>query len=281
MKKIILFLCAVTTVVAGESYEKLVREVYSGKKEYSSNEVSLVEGSTSLSDAEKAILLPQMLSSKDDAQRYDMAIEKINKYINTGNTGWIVDFLKIQRGFLYGLRGDQPKGAHELERLLNEIDFRIFSDVNDPLFDVLKRHSPHVDVYIHDVMCQSIGGYYSDFAVPPDFNKAQLFYGKIKTKPIKDQCIQQLNIKTGGKLELNEDRSVSSNSNKINNPDYGDTSSRSQGGTASNPSVEDAAKKRTVGLNESIGLPRWAYIVAGFALVSVLISYVVKKNKRY
>jgi hypothetical protein len=107
--------------------DDIAREVFRGRQKYTIPEIDSVVSRSDLLPYQRVILEFQMLCGVEDESRYRRSIEISSDYIESGDITWVKDFLKMQRGFIFGLLGEREKGAADLKDL---IDSEKASDIN-------------------------------------------------------------------------------------------------------------------------------------------------------
>lgn len=177
---------------------KFAGEVFKGGKVFDESEISDVSAHEDWSSYHRTILEVQMLASVEDPNRYQRAIDIASTYIASGKVDWVRDYLKMQRGFLYMLKGDRETGITDLEDLVNQHAFNGIQEINDPILETMRIRQKNLSTYFNDVMRQSIGHHYLDFrkdGMLPE--KAFQYFDGIKAATLREKCMEQLKERLG------------------------------------------------------------------------------------
>ena len=176
--------------------------VFKGGKVFEESEITDISTHNNWSRHHRVILEVQMLASADDSTRYQRAIDIASNYIASGEVGWAMDYLKMQRGFLYKLNGNQESGIIDLEELVDRHAFNDIQEIDDPILEAMKTRQKNLAIYFNDVMRQSIGHYYLDFrkeGILPE--KAYQYFIGINAATLREKCLDQLRERLGGNNE--------------------------------------------------------------------------------
>jgi hypothetical protein len=195
-------LIGILTAGVDPDIAKFSKEVFKGGRVYDETEIRDVSAHKDWSDHHRAILEVQMLASAGDPKSYQRAIDIASNYIATGKNDWARNFIRMQRGFVHMLNGQQDKGLVDLEDLVNRNAFDGIEKVHDPILDSIRIRQRNLETYFNDVMRQDIGHHYLDFRKEgAHLEKAYHFFIGIKSAKLREECMAQLRDRLGDGYE--------------------------------------------------------------------------------
>lgn len=200
---IILWVLLVILLIPSEAaveqgFYELADSVLKGGTKYTLEEIQDVSELTEIPLHHRTIVEVSMLGSIEDESRYLTAIAKATDYIESGTVDWAKDFLRMQRGFAYGLLGEREKGAKDLETILDAERLVFLNSVNDPILDIMRKRSRDLAVELDSLMRQTVGNYYMDHREKGSLPIEALgYFSSIKSKPLRDKCLLELKSRLG------------------------------------------------------------------------------------
>lgn len=187
-----------SAAVEEQDFYNLADSVLKGGNKYTLEEIQDVSRLTAIPVHHRAIVEVSMLGSIEEESRYLTAIAKATDYIEYGTVDWAKGYLRMQRGFVYGLIGDRAKGTKDLEAVLAAEQLAFLNSEKDPLLDIMRKRARDLELELDSLMRQTVGNYYMDFrkdGILP--TEAFRFFSSIKSKPFRAKCLLQLRERLG------------------------------------------------------------------------------------